>query len=82
MTRGVRRPRNSELLAEMGKAFRRAREAAGLKAVELAAAAGYDSSMVTHVERGRGGSLTTLYALARALRVRIHDLLPEDPVDA
>lgn len=55
---------------------RELRKRAGLSQQALAAAAGVDQSAISRIERGqRDVSLTTLAAIARALRVPMKRLL-------
>lgn len=72
-----RHERDPELLREIGRRVRAAREGACVSRRTLAAATGRDPSLVTYVERGYGGSLETLYSFARALGMRAADLFPE-----
>jgi transcriptional regulator with XRE-family HTH domain len=55
------------------------REAADLTQVQLAVAADIDPSMVSRIERGvvRNPAVSTVQALARALRCSVDDLLAE-----
>ena len=55
------------------------REYRGLKVGELAAAAGISQAYLSQIEGGkREGSLSTMRALARALKVDVEDLLPAE----
>ena len=56
------------------------REYRGLKVGELAAAAGKSQAYISQIEGGkREGSVSTMCALARALKVDVEDLIRDDP---
>lgn len=73
--RGVSR-RSTELLRIIGARMLAARERAGLSRVRLARAAGYHPSLITYAEKGHGASINLVYAIAKALGIPAHDLLP------
>jgi HTH-type transcriptional repressor of puuD len=68
-----------------GKRLAKLRKAVGLTQVQLANAAGVDPSLVSRIERGEvtKPAITTVQALARALRVTLDELAADpDPVPA
>lgn len=72
-----RRENNPALNAEIGRRIRAARVKRKLKTKDLAVRIRMHPSMVAYVEKGAGGSLGTLYAIAEALGVTLHSLLPK-----
>jgi transcriptional regulator with XRE-family HTH domain len=66
----------SEKKTAFGGALRAAREAAGLTQAQLAERAGLHLSAITRFEQGwREPSLSTAAALAKALGIKVDDLL-------
>ena len=64
----------------VGRNLRRGRRAAGMSLAELAAAAGVGKSTLHALELGDGNpTLSTLWALATALRVPLGELLDDQP---
>ncbi|WP_171052816.1 helix-turn-helix domain-containing protein [Streptomyces marianii] len=82
-------PTTSDLTAErrvaFGRRLREVRERAGLTQTAAAKAAGLDRSFYAEVESARHSvSVDRLYAIADALGVSVHELLPDNlgrPVD-
>lgn len=69
----------SPLLRKVGDRVRTARTARGVSQEALAHAAGIDRSYMSGIERGvRNVTLLKLQAVARALRLPIRELLPND----
>lgn len=67
------------LLRKVGDRVRSARATAGLSQEELAHRAGLDRSYMSGIERGvRNVTLLKLQSVARALRLPIRELLPDD----
>ena len=67
------------LLRKVGDRVRSARAMAGLSQEELAHRAGLDRSYMSGIERGvRNVTLLKLQAVARALKVAMRELLPDE----
>lgn len=67
------------LLRKVGDRVRSARAMAGLSQEELAHRAGLDRSYMSGIERGvRNVTLLKLQAVARALKLPIRELLPDE----
>ena len=67
------------LLRKVGDRVREIRLERGLSQEDLAHNAGLDRSYMSGVERGlRNVTILKLQAVARALKVRVRELLPED----
>lgn len=67
-----------DLYITLGKRIQEARQRTPLTQAQLAAALGLSRTSVTNIENGRQQILVhTLYAIATALRVDLHTLLPE-----
>jgi transcriptional regulator with XRE-family HTH domain len=65
----------SEDPAEVGRRIAVLRRERGMNMVELSRAAGVSPSMISQIERGRAlPSVSTLYAIAEALALTVHDL--------
>jgi transcriptional regulator with XRE-family HTH domain/quercetin dioxygenase-like cupin family protein len=61
--------------SELGRRIAALRRARGMNMVGLSRAAGVSPSMISQIERGRAlPSVSTLYAIAEALAVTVHDL--------
>ena len=73
-------PRSAQpLLRKVGDRVRDIRADRGMSQEGLAHAAGLDRSYMSGIERGvRNVTLLKLQAVARALKVPVRDLLPED----
>lgn len=68
---------------EWGQSLAERRKAQQLTQVELATAAGIQQATVSQIERGEhSGSERTRIALARALRLEVHELFPYPPTAA
>jgi transcriptional regulator with XRE-family HTH domain len=68
--------------AEIGREIAALRHERGMKMVELSRAAGVSPSMISQIERGHAlPSVSTLYAIAEALAVTVHDLFTSGRVD-
>lgn len=68
-----------ELLAELGRHIRTARELRGLTQEKLAERAGINNSFLSQLERGfKAPSLKTLYAIATVLEVRMEQLFADE----
>ena len=73
--------RRERLEDRVAARVRSLREGAGLSQAQLAEKADTSRSQVANVERGgRAATLSTLEAFARALGVRVTDLLQEEPI--
>ena len=67
------------LLRKVGDRVRAARAARGVSQEALAHAAGLDRSYMSGIERGvRNLTVLKLQAVAKALKVPVRDLLPDD----
>lgn len=61
--------------ADIGRQIAALRRGRGMKMVDLSRAAGISPSMISQIERGHAlPSVSTLYAIAEALGVTVHDL--------
>lgn len=70
-------------LRAVGQHIRKQRQSAGLSQEQLAERAGLHRNYVGLLERGeRNASLKALFAVARALRVSLGELLANVPVEA
>src|SRR5262245_66476690 len=73
------RVEESELYSQLGQLVQRHRERLGLNQVEVARAIGLSRASIANIETGRQRiPIHHLYRLARALRVDVHALLPEE----
>ena len=67
------------LLRQVGQRIRNIRRNRGVSQEELADRAGLDRSYMSGIERGvRNVTVLKLHAVARALKVRVRELLPEE----
>jgi transcriptional regulator with XRE-family HTH domain/quercetin dioxygenase-like cupin family protein len=75
----VARPDHTRDPAEIGREIAALRRERGMKMVELSRAAGVSPSMISQIERGHAlPSVSTLYAIAEALAVTVHDLFTSE----
>jgi transcriptional regulator with XRE-family HTH domain/quercetin dioxygenase-like cupin family protein len=66
--------------AEVGRQIAALRRERGMKMVDLSRAAGVSPSMISQIERGHAlPSVGTLYAIAEALAITVHDLFAAVP---
>ena len=76
----MRGTQDETYLRHVAQRIREQRQAKGMSRRELAEATGLSDRYVTQVESGRGNvSVLVLRKLARALGVRMEDLLPDEP---
>jgi|SRR5215475_5632803 len=70
---------NDDYLAAIGGNIRTARELAGMSRATLEREASLRPATVDPIEKGELTYFSDLRAVARALRLRVVDLLPEEP---
>ncbi|MDO8527762.1 MAG: helix-turn-helix transcriptional regulator [Deltaproteobacteria bacterium] len=67
------------LYGSIAARIRQARESKGLKQIELASMTEVSRASIANMECGRQNiSISTLYKIAKACTVSLHDLLPHD----